>query len=92
MGQQLPRSGTSVAANCRPAGRARSKAEFIAKIGNVVEEADEAVFWLELIVEAEMIEEERLTALIQEAREFCAIFATSHRTARNLRKKPGRSS
>ena len=51
IGKQLLRSGTSVAANYRAVCRARSKAEFIAKIGMVVEEADETVFWLELLVE-----------------------------------------
>jgi len=51
MGNQLLRSGTSVAANYRAACRARSKAEFISKMGTVVEEADETVFWLELLIE-----------------------------------------
>ncbi len=51
MGKQLLRSGTSVGANYRAACRARSKAEFISKMGTVVEEADETVFWLELLVE-----------------------------------------
>ena len=51
LGRQLLRSGTSVAANYRAVCRARSKAEFIAKVGTVVEEADETVFWLELLIE-----------------------------------------
>ena len=55
LGKQLLRSGTSVGANYRAAGRARSRAEFSAKIGIVVEEADETVFWLECLVEAEIV-------------------------------------
>ena len=87
LGQQLLRSGTSVAANYRAVCRFRSKAEFIAKIGVVVEEADEVVFWLELLVEADMVEKSRASALIQEARELLAIFAASQITSRNHRQK-----
>ncbi len=83
IGGQVLRAGTSVAANCRAACRARSKAEFIAKIGVVVEEADEAVFWLELLVEAGTVKAERLNALLGEANELLAIFAASQRTARS---------
>ena len=56
IGRQVLRSGTSVAANYRAACRARSKVEFIAKMGIVVEEADETVFWLELLVDAQIIQ------------------------------------
>ena len=63
LGKQLLRSGTSVGANYRAAGRARSAAEFSAKIGIVVEEADETVFWLECLVEAEIVKEELLTKI-----------------------------
>ena len=59
MGKQVLRSGTSVAANYRADCRARSKAEFVAKIGVVVEEADETVFWLELLVETEIVRESK---------------------------------
>jgi four helix bundle protein len=52
LGRQIVRSGTSVAANYRAVCRARSHAEFIAKVGTVVEEADETVFWLELLIES----------------------------------------
>ena len=82
LGRQLLRSGTSVAANYRAACRARSKAEFIAKVGTVVEEADETVFWLELLVETGLVSESRTNELLKEANELLAIFAASQRTAR----------
>jgi four helix bundle protein len=82
MGRQLLRSGTSVAANYRAVCRARSKAEFLAKIGVVVEEADETVFWLEMLVEAGIVRTERMEPLLKEANELLAIFAASQRTAR----------
>ena len=76
------RSGTSIGANYRAAGRARSKAEFAAKIGIVVEEADETVFWLELLVETGIVPEAKLSELLKEANELVAIFVASQRTAR----------
>ena len=85
MGRQLLRSGTAVAANYRAAGRARSKAEFGAKIGVVVEEADETVFWLEMLADAGILRSERLRPLLAEANELLAIFAASQRTARSGR-------
>jgi four helix bundle protein len=85
MGRQLLRSGTSVAANYRAVCRARSKAEFISKIGIVVEEADETVFWLEMLVETEIVKADKTTALLKEANELLAIFAASQRTARRKR-------
>lgn len=69
-------------ANYRAACRARSKAEFIAKIGIVVEEADESAFWLELIMEAGMLETSLVSSLHGEAEELTAIFTASARTAR----------
>ena len=69
-------------ANYRAAGRSRSKAEFIAKIGVVVEEADETIFWLELLRDGGIVEPKRLEELICEANELVAIFAAAHRTAR----------
>ncbi len=83
LGKQLLRSGTSVGANYRAAGRSRSKAEFVSKIGIVVEEADETVFWLECLVESGIVKEELLKDLLVEANELVAIFAASHRTARH---------
>jgi len=70
LGKQLLRSGTSVGANYRAAGRARSKAEFVAKIGIVVEEADEAVFWLECLAESGIVGEYLLKDLLTEANEL----------------------
>lgn len=85
MGKQVLRSGTSVAANYRAVCRARSKAEFIAKIGVVVEEADETIFWLELLVETGIVREPRMRSLMSEANELLAIFAASQYTARGRR-------
>jgi four helix bundle protein len=82
LGQQVLRAGTSVAANYRAAGRARSKAEFIAKIGTVVEEADETVFWLELLVDTGIGRKEQVGELLAEANELLAMFAASHGTAK----------
>jgi four helix bundle protein len=82
LGKQLLRSGTSVAANYRAAGRARSRAEFCAKIGIVVEEADESVFWLECLLDSGVMPPERLHDLVAEANALLAIFAASHQTAR----------
>jgi four helix bundle protein len=80
--RQLLRSGTSEAANYRAACRARSRAEFLAKIGIVVEEADESVFWLELLVESGMAQQNLVTPVMKEANELLAVFAASQRTAR----------
>jgi len=80
--RQILRSGTSVAANYRAACRARSRAEFQAKLGVVVEEADETVFWLELLHESGMIRSGTLQPLTQEAEELLKIFAASYKTAR----------
>jgi len=82
IGNQLIRSGTSVGANYRAACRGRSKAEFLSKLGIVLEESDECEFWLELIIEADLIKCERVEPLLQEASELTAIFAKSLYTAR----------
>jgi len=79
----LVRCGTSVAANYRATCRARSKAEFIAKIGVVLEEADEALLWLELISEANLLPVRRVDALLAEANELVAIMVTSRKSAAN---------
>jgi four helix bundle protein len=83
IGKQVLRSGTSVAANYRAVCRARSKAEFVARIGIVVEEADEVVFWLELLVETGIVSQARMDGLLTEANELLAIFAASQRTAKS---------
>jgi four helix bundle protein len=82
LGKQLLRSGTAIGANYRAAGRARSKAEFISKMGVVVEEADETVFWIECLIDSEIVKPELLGDLLAEANELLAIFAASQRTAR----------
>ena len=85
LGRQLLRSATSVAANYRAACRSRSRAEFIAKLGIVEEEADESALWLELLAESGLVKPERLMDLMNEADEFVAITVASIRTARNRR-------
>lgn len=85
VGKQLLRCGTSVGANYRAVCRARSKAEFIARLGIVAEEADESVFWLEMIEETRMLKPKLLEEILKESRELAAIFSSSLRTARNNR-------
>ena len=86
IGRQLLRSATSVAANYRAVCRARSKKEFIAKIGLVVEEIDESVFWLELTREVDLIQAAKLENITREANQLLAIFAASQRTAKQNNK------
>lgn len=74
LGRQTLRSGTSVGANYREAYRARSKAEFISKIGDCLKELEETTYWLELLAESETIPAKKLSALLQEADELTAIF------------------
>ena len=74
---QLVRSGTAVAANYRASCRGRSKAEFIAKIGTVEEEADESAFWMELIIEGSLLPAAKVGPLLKEANELVAIMAAS---------------
>lgn len=78
---QLIRSGTSVAANYRAACRARSKPEFVAKLGVVEEEADESAFWLELIIETHLLGAAKVRPLLIEAGEIVAMMASSKKTA-----------
>lgn len=78
---QLSRSGTSVGANYRAVCRVRSKAEFIAKTGTVIEEADESCFWLELIIEGDFLPQSKVDALLKEANEITAIMTASRKTA-----------
>ena len=81
IGNQIIRSGTSVGANYRAACRGRSKAEFIAKLGIVVEEADETCYWLELIIDGQLLSASRVEPLLQEANELTAIMVASRKTA-----------
>ena len=82
VGQQLIDASTSVAANYRATCRARSRAEFIAKMGTVLEESDESLFWLELIVDATLAPRQRVEKLLIEADELTAIFTASVKTAK----------
>ena len=82
IGDQLLRAGTSVGSNYRAACRGRSKAEFIAKLGVVEEEADESAFWLELIIEASMLNAKLVQPLLDEADELTRIMASSRMTAK----------
>ena len=97
IGGQLVRSGTSVGANYRAACRGRSKAEFIAKMGTCEEEADESVYWMELIIEGELLKKLQVQPLLQEAEELTRIFAQSRISAsrslvRDTKRKSNRQS
>ena len=83
VGRQLLRSGTSVAANYRAVCRAKSRADFISKMGTVVEETDETLLWLELLEEAEVCANPKLNVLKTETDELLRIFSTSLNTAKN---------
>jgi four helix bundle protein len=76
IGRQLLRSGTSVAANTRAAYRGRSKKEFLAKIGIVIEECDESLLWMELLTESNTVKETKLYSLMKEADELVSIFVS----------------
>jgi four helix bundle protein len=82
LGRQLLRSGTSVGANYRSACRARSPADFIARMGLVEEELDETVYWMELLVESALVRSASVEGLMREADELLAITVSSIRTAR----------
>jgi len=81
LANQLARSATSVGANYRAACRARSRSEFASKLGTVAEEADESVYWLELIRDADFTPEKRIASLVSEADELTAIFTSGRRSA-----------
>jgi four helix bundle protein len=87
IGKQLLRSATSVASNYRAAGRARSPAEFVSKIGIVVEEADESQFWLECLSENGIVRSELLADLLGESDQLVRIFSASQQTAKNSSSK-----
>jgi four helix bundle protein len=82
LGKQVLRSGTSVGANYREANRARSKAEFISKMGDCLKEADETLYWLELLLDEKIVSEKKLGALVSESGELVAIFITILKKAR----------
>jgi four helix bundle protein len=85
--RQIVRSGTSTGANYRAACRARSRAEFIAKIGVAEEEADETLYWLELLLETHLAESKAVERLITEAGELVAILSAGRKTARIASRK-----
>jgi four helix bundle protein len=82
IGRQLVKCGTSVGANYRAACRAKSQADLIAKMGIVEEEADESIYWMELLVESELMRKERIKDLMDEANQLVSIFVSSINTAR----------
>jgi four helix bundle protein len=82
IGNQLLRCGTSVPANYRAACRARSKADFIAKMGIVEEETDESIFWIEMLVETGLIKQSRVTQLLDEGDQILSIVVSSINTSR----------
>jgi four helix bundle protein len=83
--RQLLRSATSVAANYRAVCRTRSTADFISKLGIVLEEADETLFWLELLVDAGMVPSDQIRAPVDEANQLVSIFVASLRTVKGLK-------
>jgi four helix bundle protein len=85
LASQIVRFGTSIAANYRAPCRAKSTADFVAKMGIVEEEADETLFWLELLEESDLVLAAKLTAIKQEADELIAITVASIKTARRNR-------
>jgi four helix bundle protein len=87
IGNQLLRSGTAVGANYRAAARARSRADFIAKMGIVEEECDESIYWIEMLSDLQLISAARLRDLRAEANEILAIVVASIRTARGNAKR-----
>ena len=82
MAKQMIRSAASVAANYRAAGRARSSADFVNKLGIVEEEADETLFWIEMLIEAKKLTEADVSILLKEVKEIVAIFSAAHKTAK----------
>jgi four helix bundle protein len=85
---QLLRCGSSVGANYRAACRARSKADFVSKMGIVEEEADETVYWMELLVDADIVKRARIADLLDEANQILSIVISSIKTAKGIRSNP----
>jgi four helix bundle protein len=86
IGNQLLRAGTSVGANYRAVCLARSQADFVSKLGIVLEETDESSYWMELILEAALLKPERMKDIMQEAKELTKIFMASLKTSKQNRK------
>jgi len=83
LGKQLLRSGTSVGANYRAVCRAKSNSDFVNKLRIVEEECDESLFWMELLVDNDLVKESRLSGLMKETDEILAIVVSSAKTARS---------
>jgi len=82
-GKQVLRSGTSVGANYREANRARSKGEFVSKMGDCLKELDETAYWLELLVESGIVQQRTMAELLNETGQLTAIFVTIINKAKN---------
>jgi four helix bundle protein len=82
LGKQVLRSGTSVGANYREASRGRSKAEFISKIGDSLKEIEETAYWLELLVESNIVSAAKMADLLDETDQLTAIFTTIDKNAK----------
>jgi len=82
LGKQLLRAGTSVGANYRAALRAKSRRDFIAKMGTVEEEADETIYWMQMLIQTGLVQQSRLSELLDEANQIVAIIVASIKTAR----------
>jgi len=91
LARQMIRSGTSVAANYRAACLARSRAEFVSKMGIVQEEADETIFWIEITADAGLIKPKLVEGLLRENKELLAIIIASRKTAKARRERSGRT-
>ena len=83
LGKQVLRSGTTVGANYREAQRARSKAEFISKIGDCLKELDESAYWLELLADSGIVPQTKLAPLRDECNQLLAIFTTISKKAKS---------
>ena len=88
IGNQLLRCGTSVASNYRASCRAKSKADFIAKMGIVEEETDESAFWIEMLIDTNLVKQIKVSSLLDEAEQLAKIFVKSINTARGGKRNP----
>jgi four helix bundle protein len=85
---QMLRCGPSVGANYRAACRAKSKPDFVSKMGTVEEEADETIYWMELLIDAEIVKPARIADLLDEADQILSILISSIKTAKGIRADP----
>ncbi|MBS1657261.1 MAG: four helix bundle protein [Bacteroidetes bacterium] len=83
LGRQLCKSGTAIGANYQSSRRAKSHADFVSKIKVSEEEADESVYWLDLVNETKLIESSKVSELLREAKELTAIFTAASKTAKS---------